>query len=136
MISPRPGGAIYHQIAARIREQILNGELAPGQPVPSERTIAQQYGVARETAKRAHNVLRAEALIVAVRGHSWIVRETPAMHDPTPPAGSTVTARAATLEERTELGLPDGVPLLVVTSPDGTVSVYPADRWRLRVTGG
>jgi hypothetical protein len=46
-----------------------------------------------------------------------------------------VTARATTVEERAELDLPDGVPLLVVTTPDGTVRVYPADRWRLAWPG-
>jgi DNA-binding transcriptional regulator YhcF (GntR family) len=135
MISPLPGAAIYHQIAARIREKILSGEYAPGQPIPSERSIAQEYGVARETAKRAHHVLRAEALIIAPRGQSWVVREQPPMQDLTPPAGATVTARATTVEERAELDLPEGVPLLVVTAGDGTVRVYPADRWRLRFSG-
>lgn len=131
MISPLPGAAIYQQIAAHIRQQIMSGQLTPGQPIPSGRTLAQQYGVSRETAASAHRILRAEGLIVTTRGHSWVVREHPEVQDLVPPAGSTVTARPAAIEERTELDLPDGVPLLVVTAPDGTVAVYPADRWRL-----
>lgn len=131
MISPIPGSAIYEQIAAALREQITSGQLRPGQALPSTRSLAQQYGIARETAKKAHDRLREEGLIVKARGHAWMVRERPEMRDLTPPAGSTVTARPATAQERSDMNLPDGVPLLVVTDREGTVAVFPADRWRL-----
>ncbi len=99
--------------------------------MPSARSLAQQYGITRETATKAHDILRSEGLVTRARGHAWVVREQPEMRDLTPPAGATVTARPATELERAELDLPDGVPLLVVADPGGGVTVFPADRWRL-----
>jgi hypothetical protein len=57
------------------------------------------------------------------------------MQDLVPPSGATVTARVATRQERLDLGLADGVPLLVVTAEDGVVEVFAGDRWRLRWPG-
>jgi len=65
-------------------------------------------------------------------GHALVVREQTEMSDLTVPAGATVTARMPTAEERTELDMPDGVPVLVVAGPGAEVKVLPADRWRLR----
>jgi DNA-binding transcriptional regulator YhcF (GntR family) len=135
VINPQPGAAIYEQIAAGLREQIRTGQLRPGQPIPSERTLAQLHGVARETVKKAHDLLRAEGLLERRRGQTLLVREQPEVRDLTPPAGATVTARSATKRERHDMALPDGVPLLVVTTVDGRMAVYPADRWRLRWPG-
>jgi DNA-binding GntR family transcriptional regulator len=132
VIKRRPGGAIYQQIAAALREQILSGRLGPGQAVPSERTLAGEYGVTRETARRAHALLRAEGLVDAPPGHALVVREQTELSDLVPPAGATVTARMPTAEERAELDIPDGVPVLWVVRDDGTAQAYPADRWRLR----
>ena len=35
---------IYLQLAAILRAQIASGELAPGRPIPSEKSLMQQYG--------------------------------------------------------------------------------------------
>jgi DNA-binding transcriptional MocR family regulator len=131
VINPQPGAAIFEQIAAVLREQIRTGQLQPGQPVPSERSLAGQYGVARETIRRAHQMLRHEGLLARRRGQSLVVREQPTLRDLTPPPGSSVVARMPAADERAQLGLPDGVALLVVTLPGGSVEVRRADRWRL-----
>lgn len=132
MISLRPDEPIYVQIARVLRDDIQAGRLRPGQSIPSERHLAGQFGVARETAKRAHDLLRAEGLLVRPRGQALVVRELPEMQDLVPPAGATVTARAATQQERHDLGIADGVPLLVITVPGHKDRLYAADRWRLR----
>lgn len=54
---PRPP---YRQVADRLRDTIVAGELAPGQALPSVRALAQQYGVTNVTATRAVDVLRSE----------------------------------------------------------------------------
>jgi DNA-binding GntR family transcriptional regulator len=64
----------YRQVASIIREQIKSGELATDQPVPSEATLVQRYGVARGTVRRAIEVLRDENLVVTVQGRGTDVR--------------------------------------------------------------
>lgn len=132
MINLRPDEPIYLQIAGYLREEIRSGRLRPGQVVPSERTLTQEFGVARETARKAHQLLRAEGLIERSRGQALTVRELTEIQDLTPPPGAVVTARMPSAQERNEMGLVEGVPLFVVTSDDGSAEVFPADRWRLR----
>lgn len=131
MINSQGGEPTYHQIAADLREDIRHGRIPPGQILPSETTLHQRYGVSRLTARAAVDLLRAEGLAELRRGRGVFVKEPPPREDLTPPAGATVTARMPTPEERTQHDIPAGVPVLEVSTPDGDVSVYPADRWRL-----
>ena len=59
---------IAAQLAAMLRARIGSGELAPNQPVPGESTLMRQYGVARETARKAVRALAAEGLVYVVPG--------------------------------------------------------------------
>ncbi len=135
MITPQPGGpAIYARIAARLRQQILSGHYRPGLPLPSERTLGEEFGVARETVRKALNVLHSEGLLVRRSGQAVEVREQPERQDLVLPAGSSVIARMPTLEERAEHGISEGVPILSVTHDDGRIEIYAADQWSVRVT--
>lgn len=60
--------AKYLQIAGHLRERILSGELAPGDDVPSERALAQEWKVARPTATKALEALRMEGLVGSRQG--------------------------------------------------------------------
>ncbi|MFI7490789.1 GntR family transcriptional regulator [Micromonospora echinaurantiaca] len=62
------------QIANKLRAAILTRRLAPGDKLPSQPELATRYGVARETVKRALEVLRAERLIVTRQGSGAFVR--------------------------------------------------------------
>ncbi|MBY8856060.1 GntR family transcriptional regulator [Nocardia sp. CA2R105] len=66
--------AKYLQIAGFLRDQIIRGDLQPGAEVPSERRLAELYGVARPTASRALEVLRRERLVEARQGAGTFVR--------------------------------------------------------------
>lgn len=121
----------YQQIAADLRADIHAGRIPPGRRLPSETTLSQSYGVNRQTARRAVNLIRIEGLADLIRGAGLVVREQPERAELTPPAGSVVTSRMPTLDERQELALGEGVPLISVQFPDGSVRVYPADRWKL-----
>lgn len=134
MIKPQPGGSLFEQLAAQLRHAITTGQIRPGQPLPSERTLQQQHHVARETVRRAVALLRNEGLVTAVRGHGLVVREQPELTDLSLPAGATVVARMPTAAEKADHDLEDGVPVFYVVLPDGTVAVYPADQYRLRLT--
>lgn len=64
----------YRQIAAILRRQIESGQLAPGDVLPSEKRLQQEFGVARETARRAVRVLREEGLTITIPGRGTYVK--------------------------------------------------------------
>jgi DNA-binding transcriptional regulator YhcF (GntR family) len=59
------GDPPYLRIVAEIRRRIADGELAPGDRVPSTRQIAGEWGVALATATKALTTLRLEGLVHA-----------------------------------------------------------------------
>ena len=62
-INPRAAEPPYRQIAAWLRGRIEAYEFRPGlDPLPSEKELVQMFGVARDTARRAVEVLRDEGL--------------------------------------------------------------------------
>jgi DNA-binding GntR family transcriptional regulator len=63
-IEPWDAMPFYAQLAEILRGRIERGELEPRQPLPSELSLTQQYGVSRGTARRAVAILRDEGLIV------------------------------------------------------------------------
>ena len=78
---------VYRQIAKRLEEQIVSGELSPGTPLPAERTLARQYGVNRGTVTAAYEELRASGLLQSWQGsgtwvsrHLWGVKHVPNWH--------------------------------------------------------
>jgi DNA-binding GntR family transcriptional regulator len=68
----------YLQIAGHIRDQIVRGDLKPGDDVPSEREIAAVWKVARPTAARALETLRVQGLVESRRGSGTYVRQAKA----------------------------------------------------------
>jgi DNA-binding GntR family transcriptional regulator len=67
------GEPAYLQLARILREMITSGQIAPRQPMPSIKSITQQYGVAKGTAEKALGVLRDEGLVVTVPGRGIYV---------------------------------------------------------------
>jgi len=63
----------HRQIAAWLLERIESGELAIGQPVPSEKELMDLFGVARTTVRRAIAYLRDQAVIRTVPGRGSYV---------------------------------------------------------------
>jgi DNA-binding transcriptional regulator YhcF (GntR family) len=62
------------QIADQLRAGILAGTFGPGGMLPSQPALAGHYQVARETAKRAIDILRGEHLVVSRQGAGTFVR--------------------------------------------------------------
>jgi len=71
-LSPTP---LYVQVADLIAARIESGELEPGKPIPSEKSIQQAYGVARGTARRAVEILRERGLVVTMPQRGTFVVE-------------------------------------------------------------
>lgn len=57
---------VYQQIAHIIKARIDAGELLPRRPIPSEAQMVQEFGVARETARRAVAFMRAQGWVYTV----------------------------------------------------------------------
>ena len=75
-INPRGAEPPYRQIAAWLRARIEAGEFRSGEdPLPSEKDLIQLFGVARDTARRAVQVLRDEGLVVTVPQRGTYVTE-------------------------------------------------------------
>lgn len=64
---------IYIQLSDILRAQILGGDLAPRRPVPSKRTLMQEYAVAGGTIDKAIAILRDEGLVRTVTGRGIYV---------------------------------------------------------------
>ncbi len=64
---------VYRRLADEIKAEILSGKRAPGSVLPSERLMAQQLGVHRNTVAKAYNELEAEELIDARQGVGYLV---------------------------------------------------------------
>jgi GntR family transcriptional regulator len=65
----------YQRIAATYRNKIASGELVPGDQLPTEHEIADEFGVVRQTVRGGLAVLINEGLIVAQRPHGHFVRQ-------------------------------------------------------------
>lgn len=68
--SPDP---IYEQIARQMKAQILSGELAEGDPLPSIRRLAQDLQISVITTKRAYDELEHEGFLDTVGGKGTFV---------------------------------------------------------------
>ena len=66
---------IYEQIAAQVRDAVLAGELAPGDPLPSIRGLATSLRISAITTKRAYQDLEAAGYIHTVPGKGCFVAD-------------------------------------------------------------
>jgi GntR family transcriptional regulator, transcriptional repressor for pyruvate dehydrogenase complex len=58
---------VHLQVADQLREAILDGRLAPGEPLPPERELSRSFGVSRASVREALRALQAEGLIAGGR---------------------------------------------------------------------
>ena len=63
------------RVAESIAGQIETGELRPGDKLPSEIAIAEQYQVAYSTARRAMKELRDRGLVESIWGKGTFIKE-------------------------------------------------------------
>jgi DNA-binding GntR family transcriptional regulator len=67
----------YKRIAETLRARITGGEFAPGSVLPSEAALCEEYGVARNTLRRALDQLAEERLIEVRPGRGRVVVSSP-----------------------------------------------------------
>lgn len=90
----------YRLIADHLRQVIARGDLRPGDMVPSELALAEQYSTSRGTARSALEVLAEEGLVEVVPGQGRRIAGGVAGRLPRTEWGRVATA----LQERLEAG--------------------------------
>lgn len=68
--SPHP---IYEQITTQIKDRIMSGELAPGDKLPSIRSLASTLHVSVITTKRAYADLEEQGFVATVPGKGCFI---------------------------------------------------------------
>jgi GntR family transcriptional regulator len=84
LINPNAPVPIFRQIADGLRASIARGTYAPGELIPSVRTLAEELGVNPNTVQKAVADVERDGLIESERGRGMVVR-----------AGTRVQARAS-----------------------------------------
>ena len=101
---PRPA---YIQIADDLRGQIEAGKHGPGDRLPSNRLMSEQYGVAAETLRQALDVLRGEGMIAtqSTRGTFVLRKDRERVSDEGPSAERLEQLESQVAALRKEVGL-------------------------------
>lgn len=68
------GEPIYNQITSQIKAMIMNGELKPGDALPSMRNLAAQLRISVITTKRAYEDLERDGFIESYTGKGSFVK--------------------------------------------------------------
>lgn len=101
-MSPRATAwGAYRRLTDTLRARLAGGEFAPGAALPSEAALCAEYGVARNTLRRALDQLATEGLIEVRPGRGRVVREPSGTSAPVVPQ---YRAMAADLRELIESG--------------------------------
>jgi GntR family transcriptional regulator len=132
-ISRVPGQSRFEQVASAIRAEIRAGTLPPGSELPSEKYLAESFGVGRDTIRDALGLLRSEGLIDCRRGYRSRVYEPVDKMSLTLQSGEEISVRAPVAEEVDRLGLRPGEPVIELRR-GSHVELYAAGRTCVRAT--
>lgn len=72
---------LFEQLAAVLREMIRSGELKHLDPLPSETRLSQEYGISRDTVRKAIGTLVDEGAAFTVRRRGTFVGPRPDPRD-------------------------------------------------------
>lgn len=114
----------YHQLKEIIREQIVGGDLKPGDLIPSERELSERYGVSRMTARQSIVELTNEGMLYRRQGKGTFVAW--------PKIAQQLTALTGFTEDIRARGQRPGTRVLEI----GMVPVDGAAALRLQVPAG
>ncbi|MEV0898360.1 winged helix-turn-helix domain-containing protein [Actinoplanes sp. NPDC049802] len=77
MIDPLAQTPLYVQLADLLAERIKRGDYKVNDPIPSESTLQQEYGVARGTVRSAVRLLRERGLVAtAPQRGTYVISST------------------------------------------------------------
>jgi GntR family transcriptional repressor for pyruvate dehydrogenase complex len=70
---------LSERVVTALRSQVLGGEIAPGQKLPTESQLTETFGVSRTVIREAMATLAADGLVEARQGAGVFVREHPSL---------------------------------------------------------
>lgn len=119
-VDPTLDRPVYKQVTDDLRQQIQQGDLAPGETLPGEARLCEMYQVGMNSVRSALAILRAERLVVTEKGVGTRVRDP---QEPTVvelPLGDPfrIVLREATEDERRQHRLEPGMMVLVIEQGD------------------
>ena len=76
LLRRRTGLTLWRQIGSAIENDILSGRCPAGEPLPTERELAQRFAVARQTIRRAMADLEQQGIITIQQGRGTFVLPT------------------------------------------------------------
>ncbi|CAH0279384.1 HTH-type transcriptional regulator LutR [Arthrobacter sp. Bi83] len=86
-------------LAADLRNRIVDGDIQPGDKLPSENTLIGEFGVSRTVVRAALTRLQAEGLVETERGRGSFALSPP----PDGPTAANGTRAVVTMEDRIHL---------------------------------
>jgi len=104
VFAPLRHSPAYRLLSERIERRILDGELKPGDPLPTEQELAESFGVNRSTVREAIRLLEQEGLLVRAAGRRLQVA-LPGMGSLAPRAMRTLVLEAVSFRELWEVGV-------------------------------
>ena len=87
---------LYEQIVQQVEESIHKGAMKPGDQLPPERELAQQFGVSRTAVREAVKALHEKGLVEAYPGRGTFVTD-----------GTSYSMRQS-LDRMLKIGQPEG----------------------------
>ena len=66
--------SLYQQLADSLRDKIYEGKYACGDKLPSERSLAEKFGISHLTVRKALAILEEEGMLLRVQGKGTFVR--------------------------------------------------------------
>jgi putative molybdopterin biosynthesis protein len=117
---------LYHQIAASIRKEILDGHYKPGDRLPSVRKLCEEWDCTPGTIQRAYNELAREGLLVSRPGRGTQVAGVV----PQVKAQAQYSLRRANLVNRMEAALLEAITAGYELDEIQRAMELAMDRWR------
>ncbi|MGG6310999.1 GntR family transcriptional regulator [Paenibacillus macerans] len=115
---------MYEKIFDDVKRQIMAHSYKPGDRIPSEKELAEEYNVSRITSKRAMEMLAAERIIVRKPGRGSFVADPEADGEVAPEAGRQGNGRDVDETEKELAGKLIGVVLTDFAGSYGTRLIY------------
>ena len=73
----RSGAPIYTQIVEQVKQQVVSGELKPGDQLPTVRALAQELRINFNTVARAYRLLDEASIISTQQGRGTYILDVP-----------------------------------------------------------
>ncbi len=94
----------YKAVSAEIERSILSGQIQPGMPMPTEQSLAEQFGVHRSTVREAIRQIEQEGLLQRREGRRLFVT-LPGLYDLAPRATRLLLLQQTTFQELWEVAI-------------------------------